>query len=213
MSLGELEKRRIPWENIEAERFLANRHFWEYINERQATREPWEFDEQKPEKSIQSLGELRRIALLTVSELDFLSPPVLWYGNSRRALRWGHYLIEGNFSEWKKVKRKSASIWVAIFYPSAKRNYDFMLCVNRYTPLAITRILDAEVLSNSTKLESICKSVGLQFESSAARPILLPQDPRNCTPDEVRSLVEKLGLFKKGVACSIRELGEFFRFI
>jgi hypothetical protein len=133
MSLGALEMSHFPWENREAERFPANRRFWEYTCEREVTRQPWEFDEQKPEKSIQSLDELRRIALLAVTELDFLSPPVLWSGNSRRALHWGSDLIQGQFSEWKKVKRKSAQIWAAIFYPSAKRDYDFMLCVNRYT--------------------------------------------------------------------------------
>lgn len=120
--------------------------------------------------------------------------------------------MEGNFNEWKRVQRRSAQIWAAIFYPSDKRNYDFMLCANKYTPLAQTRIQDAEVRGNKTKLEAICKSVGLQFEYTTGRPILLPQEPKNCTMDTVRSFVGNLELFKSQVGCSIRELGEIPRF-
>lgn len=213
MSCDKPNRSRYPWENRGGERFLANRRFWEYVGELEVARRPWEFDEQNPERSIQGLIELRRIALFLVNEHDFLSPPVLWYGNSRRALHWGSDLIKGNFGQWKKVKRRSAQIWAAVFYPSAKRNYDFMLCVNKYTPLAITRILDAAVLSKPARLKSFCKAAGLRFEYSTARPILLLEESRNRILDDVGSFLERLELFKREVLCSIRELGEFLRFV
>jgi len=64
-----------------------------------------------------------------------------------------------DFEEWKKVQRRSGQIWAAIFYPTEKRNYGFMLCVNKYVSLALTWIQDADVWGNKTKLESMCQSV------------------------------------------------------
>jgi hypothetical protein len=199
------------WRNEGAERFLANLRFWNYVSEPEPTRVPWEFDPQNPEQSIKSLGELRNIALLLVTELGFLSPPSLWYGNTQRPKKWGRKLMEGDFAAWKEVKRKSAQVWAAIFYPSEKRNLDFMLCVNKYSPLALTRIQDANVRDKAT-LEPICKSVGLQFGYTVERPLLFPQKPESCNLDTVRAFVKQLEQLKKKVGCSIRELGEIPRF-
>lgn len=198
------------WLNESAERFLANLRFWNYVGEPERTRWQWEFDPQKPEQSIQALNELRKIALLLVTELDFLSPPALWNGNTPKK-PWGALLMKGDFAAWKKVQRRSGQIWAAIFYPSEKRNLDFMLCVNKYTPLALTRIQDANVRDKAT-LEPICKSVGLQFGYTVERPLLFPQKPESCNLDAVRSFVKQLEQFKRKVGCSIRELGEFPRF-
>ena len=120
--------------------------------------------------------------------------------------------MEGKFNEWRKVQRRSAQIRAAIFYPTKKRNYDFMLCINRYTPLAQTRIQDAEIRASKTRLGSVCKSIGLQFGYTTGKPILLPQEPDNCTLDAINGFVRKLEAFKKQVGCSIRELGEIPRF-
>jgi len=203
---------RILWRNKSAEEFLANLPFWNYVGEPEVTLGPWEFDPQKPEQSIRSLAELRNIALLLVTELDFLSPPILWSGYTKRPKKWGSLLMKGDFNEWKKVQRRSAQIWAAIFYPSSKRNDDFMLCVNKYTPLALTRIQDTDVRANKIKLESMCKSVGLQFGYTTERPILLPQEPESCSLDAVRAFVQQLERFKSKAGCSIRELGEIPRF-
>jgi len=202
---------RIEYENKSAEKFLANCRFWNYTGKPEATAEPWEFDAQKSEQSMQGLRELRSIALLLVNELDFLSPPIPWSGHTRRA-RWGSLLVEGNFDEWKKVKKRSAQIRATIFYPSRKRNYDFMLCVNKYTPLALTRIQDADVRANKKKLEPIWTSVGLQFDYTTDRPVLLPQKPESCSLDEVSVFAGQLERFRGRVGCSIRNLGEFPRF-
>jgi hypothetical protein len=200
------------WRNDSAERFLANPPFWNYVGELEVTLGHWEFDPQKPEQSLKGLDELRNIALLLVTELDFLRPPALWSGQTKRPKIWGLRLMKGDFTAWKEVQRRSGQIWAAIFYPSGKRNYDFMLCVNKYTPLALTRIQDADVRANKTKLESMCKSVGLQFGYTTERPILLPQKPESCSLDSVRAFVEQLERFKRQVGCSIRELGEIPRF-
>jgi len=200
------------WRNDSAERFLANLPFWNYVGEPEVIRGHWEFDPQKPEQSLKSLGELRAIALLLVTELDFLSPPALWSGHTKRAKIWGDRLIKGDFTPWKEVQRKSGQVWAAIFYPSSIRNYDFMLCINKYVPLALTKIQDADVRANKTKLEPMCKSVGLQFCYTTERPILLPQKPESCSLDAVRIFVEQLEQFKRKVGCSITELGEIPRF-
>jgi hypothetical protein len=199
------------WRNDSAERFLANRSFWNYLGGPQATREPWQFDPQKPELSLEPLKELRNIALLLVTKLGFLSPPSLWHGNTPRK-PWGLRLMNEDFEEWKKVKRQSGKISAAIFYPTTERNFDFMLCVNKYVPLALTRIQDADVRGSKTKLESMCKSVGLQFDYPTERPLLLPQEPKSCDYEAVKAFVEKLDGFKGQVGCSIRELGEIPRF-
>lgn len=199
------------WRNDSAERFLANRGFWNYVDEPQATREPWEFDQEKPETSLEALKELRKIALLLVTELGFLSPPSLWHGNTSMK-PWGLRLMNEDFGEWKKVQRRSGQISAAIFYPTKKRNFDFMLCVNKYVPLALTRIQDADVRANRKKLEPMCKSVGLQFEYTTERPLLLPQEPKSCNLEAVKVFVEHLERFKGQVGCSIMELGEIPRF-
>lgn len=198
------------WRNDSAERFLANRSFWNYVGEPQATREPWQFDPQKPEQSLISLKQLYLIAQL-VAELGFLNRPSLWHGNTQRE-PWGRLLMSGLFDEWKKVKRQSGKISAVVFYPTEERNYDFMLCINKYVPLALTRIQDADVRSSKTKLESVCKSVSLQFDYTTERPLLLPQEPKSCDYEAVKAFVEKLDRFKGQVGCSIRELGEIPRF-
>lgn len=197
--------------NESAERFLANLPFCNYVGESERTRWQWEFDPQKPEQSIEALSELRNIAQLLVTELDFLSPPALWNGNTPQK-PWGARLMNGDFAEWKKVKRRSGQISAAVFYPSEKRNLDFMLCVNKYTPLALTRIQDANVRDKAT-LEPICKSVGLQFGYIVEKPLLFSQKPESCNLDAVRAFVKQLEQFKKKVGCSARELGEFSRFL
>ena len=199
------------WRNDSAERFLANRSFWNYVHEPQATREPWGFDQEKPETSLEALKELRNIALLLVTELGFLSPPSLWHGNTSMK-PWGLRLMNEDFGEWKKVPRRSGQISAAIFYPTRKRNFDFMLGVNKYVPLALTRIQDADVRANRNKLEPMCKSVGLQFDYTTERPLLLPQEPKSCNLEAVKVFVEHLERFKGEVGCSIRELGEIPRF-
>lgn len=198
------------WRNDGAERFLANRSFWSYVDEPQATREPWQFDPKKPELPFEALKELRNIALSLVTKLGFLSPPSLWHGNTPRK-PWGLRLMNEGFEEWKEAQRRSGQISAAIFYPTEKRNYDFMLCVNKYVPLALTRIQDADVRSNKNKLESMCKTAGLQFDYTTERPILLPQEPKSCSLEAVKVFVEQLERFKSQVGCSIRELGEIPR--
>jgi len=200
------------WRNDSAEKFLANLPFWNYVGEPEVTRTPWEFNPQKPEQSMKSLGELRSITMLLVTELGFLSPPALWSGHTKRTKIWGDRLIRGDFTAWKEVQRRSGQVWATIFYPSSKRNYDFMLCVNKYVPLALTRIQDADVRASKAKLESVCKSVDLQFDYTTERPLLLPQHPESCNLDAVRVFVEQLEQFKRKVGCSIRELGEIPRF-
>ena len=177
------------WQNDGAERFLVNRSFWNYVDEPQATHEPWELDPKKPELSLEDLKELRNIALLLVTKLGFLSPPSLWHGNTQRK-PWGLRLMNEDFEKWKKVKRQAGKISAAIFYPTEERKYDFMLCINKYVPLALTRILDADIRSSKAKLESLCKSVGLQFEYSTERPILLQQEPEGCDCEAVKAFVE-----------------------
>jgi hypothetical protein len=201
----------ILWRNDGAERFLANRSFWNYVDEPQATHEPWDFNPEKPEMSLEAFKELRNIALLLVTKLDFQNPPSLWHGNTLRK-PWGLRLMNEDFEEWKKVQRRSGQISSAIFYPTEKRKYDFMLCVNKYVPLAITRIQDADVRANKNKLESMCKPVGLQFDYTTERPILLPQAPKSCNLEAVKVFVDHLERFKEKVGCSIRELGEIPRF-
>jgi hypothetical protein len=120
--------------------------------------------------------------------------------------------MSGHFEKWKEVKRQSGKISAAIFYPTIERTYDFMLCLNKYVPLALTRIQDADVRGNKTEFDSVCKSVGLQFDYTTERPILLPQEPKNCDFEAVKAFVERLDRFKGQVGCSIRELGEFPRF-
>jgi hypothetical protein len=62
------------WRNDSAERFLANRAFWNYVGEPEVTREPWEFDPKNPEQSLLALKQLYVIAQL-VTELGFSKPP------------------------------------------------------------------------------------------------------------------------------------------
>jgi hypothetical protein len=192
------------------QRFLSNRTFWNHADEPQATREPWEFDREKPEQSLEALKELRNIAQSLI-ELGFQSPPSLWHGNTARK-PWGLRLMNEDFGEWKKVQRRSGQVSAAILYPTEKRDYDFMLCVNKYVPLVLTRIQDADVRANRNKLESRCKSVDLQFDYSTERPLLLPQKPKSCNLEAVTVFVEHLERFKRQVGCSIRELGEIPRF-
>jgi hypothetical protein len=152
---------------------------------------------------------------LLVTELGFLNHPALWNGHRKLPEKWGLKLIAGDFAAWKEVQRRSAQIRAAIFYPSDKRdkrNNDFILCINKYTPLALTRIQDADVRANSFKLESICSSVGLQFGYTTERPILLPLKPESCSFGAVKTFVEQLERLKRQVGCSIRELGEIPRF-
>jgi len=149
---------------------------------------------------------------LLINELRFRSPPLLWHSNSSRALHWGDDLIKGNFEPWKEFKRYSGQVSAAIFYPSAERGFDFLLCINKYTPVALTRILDVRYHS-AEKLETICSVIGLKFEYSSSRPILLPIEPESCMLVDVKNFIKNIEQFKRKVRCSIQELGEFFRFI
>lgn len=197
------------YENKGCEKFLANKKYWEYIG-LELSRDPWCFDEQKPTESLRELNELRHIISSVVNEMLFDSPPVLWHGN-RRAIHWGKDLINGNFQPWKDVQRRSGQFSDLIFYPTKKRDFDFMLCVNKYFPVALTRILDVR-FHNEKKLRDILNATGLEFEYSTSKPILFPKEPKACNLDDVRNFVSKLDQLKENVSCSIRELGECSRF-
>lgn len=196
-----------PYENEGCERFLANRKFWEYMGLKYS-RDPWCFDEQKPKESLRELNEIRHIISPVINEMLFESPPVLWNSNRRRALRWGLDLINGNFQHWKDVQRRSGQFYDLIFYPTKKRDFDFLLCVNKYFPAALTRILDRRYYDDEKKLRDILNATGLDYEYSTREPILFPKEPKGCNLDDIRNFVSKLDQFKEKVRCSIRELGE-----
>lgn len=198
--------------SVSPEKFLATQPFQKHVCEPPPVyRDLWEFDPKEPEQSLKGLKELRKIAFF-VTESGFRSPPSLWHGCTPRK-PWGLRLMNGDWESWKRVQRQSGKIDAAIFYPTEMaRKHDFMLCVNRYVPLALTRIQDADVRGNKNKLDSICKSVGLQFEHPTDKPILFPREPRNCDLEDVRVFIDQLDRFKNQVGCSARELGEFFRF-
>jgi len=200
----------MPYENKECERFLALRRFWEYVG-LELPHNPWWFDDQKPEQSIRELDELRNIAL-QLKNMWFMSPPILWHSNTRRALHWGEDLVSGNFRPWKEFKRYSGQVSVAIFYPSERRDFDYMLCVNKHMPVGLTRILDVR-FHEEKKLRDATNAVGLEFEYLTSRPMLFPKEPKGCTLEDIRSFITKLGQLREKVGCSIRELGECSPFI
>lgn len=204
---------RFPFQNRECERFLALRALGlhEYMG-LELPHDHWQFDDHDPELSIEEIREAGQMARQIVEGMRFLSPPVLWHSNSRRSHHWGRDLIEGNLEPWRETKRYSSQFSAMIFYPSKERAFDFLLCINRYMPIALTRILDVR-FHDDRKLKEQTHAARLEFECMTSRPMLLRREPRGCAFNDVRNFVADLGQLKETVGCSIRDLGECSRFI